>query len=235
MNKLTALELRRTSLRPYRIAALSIFPVMLGLLYLLASLPRWEPYSKDLDVLLDRDGVTGIVCVLCVFAFVMVFAAMAAKCVVEEYSGKRAVLLFSYPVSRRKILGAKLWLVFGYTVLSALTCGGAVLGIFFLTEWMFPLCPGALAAGTIVSVFLGLLWSALLAGVLGLIALWFGFRKKSVTATLTAGVILSLIACQVMSVTVGRPMSWLVLLVVAAVPAALCAAGLFREVEKMEV
>ena len=187
MNKLTALELRRTSLRPYRIAALSIFPVMLGLLYLLASLPGWEPYSSDVDVLLDRSGVTGIVFVLGTFAFSMLFAAMAAKCVVEEYSGKRVVLLFSYPVARRKILGVKLRLVFGFTVLSALECGGVVLSIFF------------------------------------------------VTATLTAGVILSLLVCQAMSAMVRMPAAWLILLAAAAVPGAFCALDLFRMAEGMEV
>ncbi len=235
MNKLTALELRRTSLRPYRIAALSIFPVMLGLLYLLASLPGWEPYSSDVDVLLDRSGVTGIVFVLGTFAFSMLFAAMAAKCVVEEYSGKRVVLLFSYPVARRKILGVKLRLVFGFTVLSALECGGVVLSIFILTECLFPLCSGDLEIGTVVLAFLGLLWSALLAGTAGLVTLWFGFRRKSVTATLTAGVILSLLVCQAMSAMVRMPAAWLILLAAAAVPGAFCILDLFRMAEGMEV
>ena len=44
-----------------------------------------------------------------------------------------------------------------------------------------------------------LLCCSVLAGLLGMVSLWFGFRKKSVSVTIVASVILVTIVCQVIS------------------------------------
>lgn len=235
MRRLISLELRRTSLRTCRAAALIIGLAVLALLYLLASIPYWEPNSADLEILKDRASLTGIGALLLMCAFSVLCAVLGAKCVVEEYTGKGAVLLLSYPVRRRDILAAKLCLTAGFTVAASLLCGGAALGVFCLSECVFPLCSGSMAVREILRGLQSLVWASLLAGALGLIGLWFGFRGRSAVRSVVAAVLLATVACQVMSAALMAPAVWPALLALAAVPAALCAADLGRMVEKMEV
>lgn len=62
------------------------------------------------------------------------WAAFAIDEIFIISAGNRTILLFSYPIDRKKILGAKIFMVFSYTVISMLLCGAVVLGIFLKTE-----------------------------------------------------------------------------------------------------
>ena len=167
--------------------------------------------------------------------FTILGSVMASRFILEEYNGKRAILLFSYPVSRRRILAAKLCLVTGYTVCAVLLCGGAVYGIFFLTEALAPICSDRLTLEVVLRSFGFLTVCAILAGFLGLLALWIGFRKRSTPAAIVAAVILASVVCQVVSVAlVFWPAGGLVM-GAAALLSVLVLKDLFDRVEKMEV
>ena len=74
---------------------------------------------------------------------------------------------------------------------SMLLCGAVVLGIFFTTESQFPLCADQMSVKTVLDGFLSLLCYSLLAGVWGIVALYFGFGKQSVSVTIIAAVIIA--------------------------------------------
>lgn len=57
-----------------------------------------------------------------IILFGVLSATMYSRFVTEEYSGKRLTLLFSYPVSRKKTLAAKVLLVFLFVLVSMLAC-----------------------------------------------------------------------------------------------------------------
>jgi len=63
--------------------------------------------------------------------------------------------------------------------------------VFFLTEALFPLCSDQLRLGTILQSLGFLLGCTVLTGLLGVISLWFGFRRKSVPVPIVASVILA--------------------------------------------
>ena len=76
---------------------------------------------------------------------------------------------------------------------------------------------------------------AILAGFLGLLALWIGFRKRSTPAAIVAAVILASVVCQVVSMAlVFWPAGGLVM-GAAALLSVLVLKDLFDRVEKMEV
>lgn len=167
--------------------------------------------------------------------FAILSAVMASRFVVEEYSGKRAILLLRYPISRKKVLCAKLILMFAYTVGAMLLCGVIIQTVFFLTELLFPICSDQLTVEVILQSIGFLFCCSVLAGLLGVVSLWFGFRKKSVSMTIVASVILATIVCQIISAAlVFLPMMGTVL-GVTGILAALAVKNLLRQVNNMEV
>ena len=59
---------------------------------------------------------------------------MYSKFIIEDYTGKRIILLFSYPVSRKKIMLSKLGIVYLFTVISMVASNIAIFLVFGLTE-----------------------------------------------------------------------------------------------------
>ena len=235
MRNLIALELKRNRLRPYHIATLICGVTMLGFQYLMAAIPYMDPTEPDVELFSQYPFLMGITCLVCMAIFAILSAVMASRFVVEEYSGKRAILLLSYPVSRKKVLCAKLVLVFAYTVGAMLLCGAVIQAVFFLTESLFPLCSDQLTIKVILQSLGFLLCCSILAGLLGVVSLWFGFRKKSVSVTIVASVILAALVCQVIAVALAfLPMMGAVL-GVTGILATLAIKNLLRQVNSMEV
>lgn len=199
MNKYLSLELRRNHLHPYHTAVLLCTVTMLAFQYFMAVIPLLDPADPDAGMFSTYEFLIDLNHLLSMACFSILGAVMGARFIVEEYSGKRAILLFSYPVPRKTILCTKLWLVFLYPVISMLLCGIAADGIFFLTESIFPLCSDVLTPGTVLWSLFSLLGHSMLAGMLGLLALWIGFRRKSISVTIVAAVILASLVCQIAS------------------------------------
>ncbi len=235
MRNLIALELKRNRLRSYHIAVLICGVTMLGFQYLMAAIPHMDPTEPDVELFSRYPFLTGLTCLVCMAIFSVLSAVMASRFVVEEYSGKRAILLLSYPVSRKKVLHAKLVLVFAYTVGAMLLCGAVIQAVFFLTESLFPLCPDQLTIEVILQTLDFLLCCSVLAGLTGVLSLWFGFRKKSVPVTIVASVILAILVCQVISAAIQYiPILWIVM-GIAAICSWIAVLDLLRQAEEMEV
>ncbi len=203
MNRLIALELKRNGLKSYHFAVMIITAVMLSLIYLLAVIPKIDPTEADVNMFMTYHNLINVNNILCMVTFTILSSVMFSKFVVEEYAGKRAMLLFSYPIDRKKILEAKIFMVFLYTVVAMLLCGAIVLGVFFTTESQFPICTDQLSLMTILGGFLSLVCYSLLAGIWGIISLYFGFGKQSVSVTIIAAVIISTVMCQMMAFTMS--------------------------------
>lgn len=235
MRNLIALELKLNRLRSYHIAVLICGVTMLGFQYLMAAVPYMDPTERDAESFSQYPFLMGITCWVCMTIFSILSAVMASRFVVEEYSGKRAILLLSYPISRKKVLCAKLMVVFAYTAGAMLLCGAVVQAVFFLTESLFPICSDNLTIKVVLQSLGFLFCCSVLAGLMGVIALWFGFRKKSVSVTIVASVILATIVCQMISSALGFSPMMGVVLGVTGILATLAIKNLLRQVNNMEV
>ena len=235
MHKLIALELKRNRLRPYHIATLICGVTMLGFQYMMAAIPYMDPTERDVELFSQYPFLMGITSLVCMSIFSILSAVMVSRFVVEEYSGKRAILLLSYPISRKKVLGVKLMLVFAYTVGAMLLCGVVIQAVFFLTEVLFPICSDQLTTEVIVQSLVFLLCCSVLAGLLGVLSLWCGFRKKSASVIIVASVILATIVCQMISSALAfLPIMGIVFGVIG-ILAALAIKNLLKQVNNMEV
>lgn len=235
MNKLISLELKRNSLRSYHTGVFISGALMLGLLYLLAAIPKLDPSETDLEMFMSYRSLVGLTNIMLMVIFTILSAVMSSKFIIEEYAGKRAILLFSYPVSRQKVLSAKMCMVFLYTVIAMCLCGTVIFGIFFGTESVFHICSDTLTLPTILYCSFSLVSYSLLAGVWGIVALWIGFGKQSVTVTIVAAVIISVVMCQIMAMTLNYLVGAIMFLVVGSIGAVAAWTNLKRNIANMEV
>lgn len=239
MRKLIVLELRRTPLHTYRQAALWVLLGVGVLAGLMAAIPAvsltiGEPLDGgDLLIFSRWDTLLPVAGVLTMAALAIFAGVMGSKFVVSEYTGKRAILLLSYPVSRRAVLWAKCALVFSFTALLAflsslaVTAGlAAYSALFSLVGQPFTWAQMTYALGLSAAL-------AVMSGAVGLLALPFGMRKGSVAATVVAAVVLACVCAQLMSVmgTLTAAIAAAGLLLVLALAAV---AGLARKVDRME-
>ena len=126
-------------------------------------------------------------------------------------------------------------LVFAYTVGAMLLCGAVIQAVFFLTESLFPLCSDQLTINMFLQSLGFLLSCSILAGLLGVVSLWFGFRKKSVSMTIVASVVLAALVCQVIAAALAFLPMMGAALGVTGILAALAIKNLLRQINNMEV
>lgn len=234
LKTLVRLEAQKGNLRPFHLASGIIALCLLGMLYLFASIPHFDPADAQEELFITYEGLGVMNGVLAMAAFAILTAVLGSRMVVEEYRGRRALLLLSWPVPGRRLMGAKLLAVSGYAAGAMLLCGCGVLGIFFLTEGMFPLCADRLDGEAVLKAVCYLAVCTVMAAGLGLLSVWIGFVKKSVPAAVVSSVLLVSAACQLVSaamVTPTVPAAGAVLTTAAAVMAV---RNLLRRAEEME-
>lgn len=234
MNKLISLELKRNGMKSYHVAVVIITAVMLSLLYLLTVIPKLDSSETDMKMFMTYHNLIQLNNIIGMVIFTIFSSVMFSKFVVEEYEGRRVILLFSYPVDRIKIFITKISMVFFYTVAAMFLCGIVVLGVFFTTESQFPICADQLSTKVICYGFLSLLCYSLLAGVWGIVALYFGFGKQSVSTTIIAAVIIAILLCQLMAITMNI-YSGIAFLVLGIFAAGITLSTLKNRVKNMEV
>lgn len=192
MLKLMKLELERNKLLPYMIASLLIFVFGLGFCFLIAYTPQLEQMGgggfmpAEMLMMTEWSNFISLISVLFVTAFGVLSAVMHAKFIVEEYTGKRAVLLFSYPIKRSKVLFTKCSFVFFFTVIAAFLCNVVAIRIFAFCSNAFSILPNLFTNELWFDLLMASGIAAPLAGAIGLVAMRIGFWRKSLVATVVA-------------------------------------------------
>lgn len=235
MNKLIKLELKKNSLKPYRLATLIISILILGFIYLMAAIPKIEPNDSDAELFSSYDFVIGLTMVVLMGIFSVMSAVISSKFVVDEYIGKKAILLFLYPISREKTLKAKIYLVFTYTFFSMFISGLAVLSAFLITESLIDINPDVISMFIIVKSILSLICYSLISACCGIISLWFGMVRKSVTVPIVASCIISVLVCQIVAMSFFSEFFLILILILIIIFALIATYNLKHRVNVMEV
>lgn len=106
MNKLISLEVKRNRLRPYHIAVLIGGFTLLAFHYFMAAIPLIDPTEADIAMFSSYDFLINLNHLVSMAIFGILGAVMGTRFVIAEYSGAKAILLFSYPIRRKKMMGA---------------------------------------------------------------------------------------------------------------------------------
>ena len=235
MIRLIKLELKRNNIRTYLVASAISCLVLLGFIYLIANAAQLEDSSSREIVFRSYTNIFRLIGIISLVVFSTMSAIMYSRLIIGEYTGKRAALLFSYPVSRSKILLAKLLLVFVFTSVSMLICTTIPYIIFSITESVSPIVVQDVMTMDLLIDALKTSGIAVIAlGGIGIVSLRIGFIQKSVPTTLISAILLSAIYGNA-SINTNDILSSVLISGIGLIAAIIVMTELSNKVNKMEV
>lgn len=235
MKTLIRLELRRTNFRTYVISALIIAVIMLGFLYLFAYASMLETNDADMKIFSGYENLIPLYGVLNMTVFCVLAAVIYSKIIIEEYSGKRPILLFSYPINRKKIMLSKLCIVFVFTVIAMFISNFLIFIIFGVSEKFLHLVSGDFTYSIMFQAIETTLIMSLSAASIGIIAVGIGFIKKSVPTTIVSAVLIASLMCNIVANTTSSKIAMYIFVAVMILIGIMFSAILMKKVEVMEV
>ncbi|WP_340009552.1 ABC transporter permease [Paenibacillus sp. FSL K6-0276] len=124
-------------------------------------------------------------------AYLIFASVIISKLIIDEYKNNTITLLFMYPISRKKLMTAKIMIVFIFTfvsiIVSSIVIGAILLGINYFVN----IVQGELTLHLITTELIKTVASAFYAAGIALIPLYFGMKKKSVPATIVSAVLVT--------------------------------------------
>ena len=126
--------------------------------------------------------------------FIVFASVLIAKIVIEEYKNNTILLLFSYPISRKKIINRKLMLII-FDVHSMMLSNIVVAGLFSIINIYFSIVPFTLTVNQFLGEVINIVPFVIASTGMSYIPLDFGMSNHSVLATIGLSLIVVAIAC----------------------------------------
>ena len=210
---LCRLELMKIRISTYLWAISGIFVSLLSIGILFLFIYRVEGgigTSEEAELFANWNGLLALTTALAFACFSILSAVIAAKVIISEYCGKNAVILLSYPVNRKAVLGTKCLIVSSITMVSAFISNTLVVGIMYVLAHIFRI---TLQVGT-ENFFFTVLFSSFLMGTLssavGIISAAFGWKKRSAVATIICSLIIVCLLANCITIS-PRKIIWVML------------------------
>jgi ABC-type transport system involved in multi-copper enzyme maturation permease subunit len=127
--------------------------------------------------------------------FIVFASVLIAKLVIEEYKNRTILIMFTYPVSRKKLIASKLTLVALLTLITMMLSNIVVVGLISIINHYFPIVPFTLTANQFIGEVINIVPFAIASTGISLIPLYFGMRNHSVPATIGSSLLVVAIAC----------------------------------------
>ncbi|MFJ8101187.1 ABC transporter permease [Lysinibacillus sp. NPDC096212] len=127
--------------------------------------------------------------------FIVFASVLIAKLVIEEYKNRTILIMFTYPVSRKKLIASKLALIAFLTLMTMMLSNIVVAGLFSIINIYFPFVPFTITANQFIGEVINIVPFAIAATGTSLIPLYFGMRNHSVPATIGSSLLVVAIAC----------------------------------------
>lgn len=189
MLKLMKLELKKHRINTYVTSSIIICIVLIGFLYLFAYAPHLDN-DPDLLLFASYDNIVWLFGILSMSVFCVLSSVMYSRFVIEEYIGKRAILLFSYPSKREKVFISKLIAVSIFTIVAMIVSNFLSFTIFLTTESISPLVNDTFSKAIFMRFIKITLISAITITGMGIVSMAIGFMKKSVPVTIISAFVL---------------------------------------------
>ncbi|MFJ6209105.1 ABC transporter permease [Lysinibacillus sp. NPDC092081] len=184
MLKLVRLEWKKNSMSSY------FKSLIICIIGIFAAVALMAVGSADEKMFLNYTDFMSLTNILIRIVFIIFSSVILSRLVIDEYKNKTVQILFTYPLKRKKIIFAKLSLVFGFCFFSIIIATFMMnIAVYFLNPMMnlfeTPVEIQEMVA-TIPSTFI----IAFMMGGVSLIPLYFGMRKNSTAATITSAVLI---------------------------------------------
>lgn len=186
MLKLMSLEIRKFKLTGLIKAVLIANLIILGFMVLILFVDQDEQVAAFTSF---GDVFEGLF-VFVKAVFIIFASVLIGRLVIEEYRSNTISLLFMYPISRKRLLTAKLLIVFLFTFFTIILSDLVLGALLYLINHYLAILPDRLTWTLLQDELVKLGTGALYSAGIGLIPLYFGMRKKSLSATIISSVII---------------------------------------------
>ncbi|HDX9643358.1 TPA: ABC transporter permease [Bacillus mobilis] len=190
MLRLMKLELKKFKLGWYVRGAIIANIAILALLIFtsIVSQIEGEPEMRDPQMVLL------IASTLVRATFIIFGSVLIARLIISEYKNKTILLMFSYPINRKKMMVSKLVITATLTFITVILSNILVVGMFFGIDSYFSILPNSFTVDQLTREGINLVPLAIATAGISLIPLYFGMRKRSVPTTIVSSLIVVAIA-----------------------------------------
>lgn len=129
--------------------------------------------------------------------FIVFAAVLISKMIIDEFKNRTILVTFSYPINRKKILSAKLILIFCMTFITMAISNIVVIVCFIGLNQIFHFT--SVISFTTIDFFaeiLKVIMFSLASAGAALVPLYFGMRKYSTPATIISSILIVSVTCQ---------------------------------------
>lgn len=147
--------------------------------------------KSDIEIPFENFDTAMLISNSFIRATFLIFAAvLIVKIIIDEYKNGSITIMFTYPISRKKILGAKLFVIVSFTFVNVMISSLMMEGGILIADRLFNIIPEVIEKEAIVDNIMKSFLGAIASAGLSLIPLYFGLRKKSSAATIVSAIIL---------------------------------------------
>lgn len=229
MIKLMKLEMKKIKMSGYMKGAFFSAIGILVMLFVFMFIDKIE----GLKVVTDYHEAFLVIDVMVRVTFVIFASVLISRLIINEYKDNTISILFTYPINRKKLLMAKLLIVLVFTFFAIIISNIFVDSILIIINSVYNIIPDNVTMNVINKNFVMIITNALSSSGMSLIPLYFGLRKKSVSATIISSI---LIATAINSNNIGFSLNSIV-----AIPISLAILGVLvaylsiRNIEKVDI
>ena len=123
--------------------------------------------------------------------FIIFASILLSKFIIEEFRNKSITVLFMYPFPRKKLIGAKMLIVFTFTFFFIVLSNVLIIAGFYLFNQYSQLVQDELTSTMLINKLIQILINALTASSISLIPLYFGMRKYPVPTTIISSILVA--------------------------------------------
>lgn len=187
MLQLIKLEIKKYKLKKYvKGVFAAVFCIMAFLT--MSFMDNRARTPNDLDT---WESVVLMTNILSVYVFLIFSSALTAKIIIGEYKDRTILVMFSYPVDRKKLMTAKLIIVVVFAIVCIFISDILCISYAVILDSIIDVVAGNFSFSYISSAYLIFLGFIAAGGVLALLPFDVGMRKKSVPSTVLTAVVLS--------------------------------------------
>jgi len=186
MSNLMRLEMKKFKLGSY-LAGVLITNIILASIFLIIIFV--SKYEGEI-IFRSYPEALGIIDSLIRATFIVFAATLISKLIIGEFKNKTITTLFLYPISRKKLITAKLLIVVIFTFTSIIISNIFVTTIFSFAANYYNLLSGPLTMTMIAQHVPSVLMNAIAATGICLIPLYFGMKKYSIPTTIISSILI---------------------------------------------
>ncbi|WP_059041450.1 ABC transporter permease [Paenibacillus rubinfantis] len=230
MLQLIKLELKKGRLTSYLWGALIAYLCIAGAMSVIYFA---DPANLEDPSFRSQAEMLSMIDLLVRATFIVYASVLLSKLIISEFKDKTIALLFAYPVNRKKLIFAKLAMVFVWTFVNVIVANLLVGGLFIGINSIWGYLSDPLQTEMLLQHGLTVFMQAFGAAGMCLLPLVAGLRNKSVPTTIVSSIVIVMIVC---SNNLGFSLSSIL-----AIPLSLSVLGIlitylsFRKIDQMDV